>query len=102
MQAGRWSSGIDNEFLTCAGVSGARWAVRTLARFVVARDPFRADLFENDAGTAGRRYAADNGDTQSKGATNHGRIELDARHRSATGNAQSVLTTRGLEDLSMA
>jgi len=40
MQAGRWSSGIDNEFLTCAGVSGARWAVRTLARFVVTQDPF--------------------------------------------------------------
>ena len=40
---------VNDELLTCGGVSGARRAVHTFARFVVAPDSSRADLFENDA-----------------------------------------------------
>jgi len=40
---------VNDELLTCGGVSGSRRAVHTFARFVVAPDSCRTDLFENDA-----------------------------------------------------
>jgi hypothetical protein len=39
------SGGVDDEFLTCHGVSGSRWAVHAFARFVFAVEPFSGSWF---------------------------------------------------------